>query len=149
LPDNDPLAIRLEEIQTTKEWLLKFVPDPIKQINSFYQPFHPIFDTSCRAATESASFNMLTAKIAEGKTNNAHGLKTDIYILGVADAARPPSNKILANMTTSSENGEFLSVKRITQIPGLFTYMVQELNRIAKQEQSKRYIWNKNNGRKN
>lgn len=149
LPPNDPLAIRLKEILETKTWLIKFIPEPIKQVNNNYQPFHEVYDASCRTTTESPALNMLAQKIAEGKINNAHGEKTDLYIFGIVDAARPPAVNILANMTTSSENGEFLTAKRVHNIITPFVYLVLEMNRITKLLQAKRYIWNKNNGRKN
>lgn len=143
-PDkNGELYKRFEEIESTISWLIKFLPDEEQLLSMGHQPYHPALDVNCKNETASLELNTLTRNVCKGKINGANNEKTDIYVLGLVDAIRPPSASILANMTTESENGEFLAAKDIKQIPQLFGYMVSELNRLLKLKQSERYSWNK------
>ena len=141
---NDPVQIKLVELEQTKEWFLKFVEEEDKKTSEMlYQPYHSFCSTDCQTQTESPALNQLIKEIYNGTIDGEDGQKTDIYVFGIIDSARPPAASILANMTAQSDKGEFLTAKDIKEIPNMFYYLVLELNKLTKVEQAKRYLWNK------
>lgn len=141
--DNDPIVVRLKEIEETKEWLLIFLPNALKNSKLKYQPYHPVYGSECKVITESPSLSLLAKEISEGNINNAHNQKTDIYIFALVDATRPPAVNILSNLTTFSENGEFIMAKNVGQMPELSGYLIGEINRLSQLKQAERYLWNR------
>lgn len=141
LKPDDPLAIRLSKLMKSAKTLKKLLID--YDVNKKYQPYFPLYDETCKLQKTSQPLNDLSININEGLINGADGKSTDLYVLGIIDAARPPAAQILANMTTSFENGEYFAAKDIKQIPQLFYYLVLEMNRLEKLEETKRYAYNK------
>ncbi|MGD9579882.1 MAG: prepilin-type N-terminal cleavage/methylation domain-containing protein [Vampirovibrionia bacterium] len=143
LPDDDPVKIKLTQIEETKEWFIKLINSYESTYETLYQPYHPYYSATCQEQTESKILNELVSQIYNGDINNAKGLKTNVYIFGIIDSARPPAASILGNMTAQTQEGEFLTAKDIKSIPEMFNYLILELNRLSKVEQAKRYSWNK------
>ena len=142
LDPEDPIVKKLESLKKTKEWFLKLANNPEETASLISQPYHPLCSKGCKDITSSTTFNILGEQIANGTINQAEDKKTDLYIFGIVDAARPPAASILANVTTSSENGEFVVSQDICHIPDMFYYLVNEMNRLVKLKEAKRYLWN-------